>query len=92
VQPWANAGGGPQNTHLGTTIDLGALGTHTFTVTAHTWLANGCCGGLGANLANNWITIDAPGFASVGYDLAGNLGPVLDPSPDTHMASTDAPG
>lgn len=81
IAPWSSAGGGPQNTHISTTIDIGGLGLLTINTPSHTWLAAGCCGGLGQNLSLNWITIDAPALVSVGYDLSTNIGPIVDNTP-----------
>ena len=79
IAPWPSAD--IQNTHLGTTIDIAGLGMFTITTPSHTWIAEGCCGGLGEDLAANWITINESAFVNVGYGLDTNLGPVLDASP-----------
>ena len=79
ILPWVNAD--LQNTHLSTVIDIQGLGTFTINAASHTWIANGCCGGIGADLAANWITISEAAFHSVGYALDTNLGPILDNTP-----------
>ena len=81
IAPWVNAGGGPQNTHLSATILITGLGVFGVTTPSHTWLAQGCCGGLGADLSANWVTIDEPALIGVGYGLDTNFGPVVDNSP-----------
>ncbi len=82
ITPWVSAGGGPQNTHLSATINIEGLGTFSVLSPSHTWLAQNCCAGLGANLGANWITLNEPSFTSIGYGLATNLGPIVDNSPD----------
>lgn len=77
---WAPALGGPQNTHVTTTIQITGLGLFTILTPSHTWLVPGMGGGLGANLASNWITIDVAGFGA-GYGLDTDFGPVTDTSP-----------
>jgi len=81
IQPWMNAFGGPQNTHLSTSIQIAGVGIFTIITPSHTWLSQTNSGGLGANLGTNWITLDAPEFVSVGYGLATNFGPVVDSTP-----------
>lgn len=81
IVPWVNAGGSPRNPHLSATITIAGLGTFAVTTPSHTWLAETCCGGLGEDLAVNWVTLDTPSFHSIGYGLATNLGPIVDNSP-----------
>jgi hypothetical protein len=73
VAPWANAT--VQNTHSAATITLSGFGTMSFTPTSHTWVANNCCMGFGADLALNWLTL-GPGIGT--YGLATNFGPFFD--------------
>jgi hypothetical protein len=91
ILPWPNAD--LQNTHLNTTIEITGLGLFTIITPSHTWIAETCCGGIGADLASNWITIDENGFVNVGYALDTNLGPIIDNSPGdvrqfTNVATT----
>lgn len=82
IAPWVNAGGGPQNTHISATIEIDGLGLFTILTPSHTWLATGCCGGLGENLGANWITIDEAAFVGAGNGLDSNFGPLTDTSPE----------
>ncbi|MBL8227955.1 MAG: PEP-CTERM sorting domain-containing protein [Bryobacterales bacterium] len=81
IVPWVNAGGGPRNPHLSATITIAGLGTFAVTTPSHTWVAEGCCGGLGQDLGINWVDLDTPSLHSIGYGLATNLGPIVDNSP-----------
>ena len=82
ITSWIYAGGAPQNTHLSTTIAITGLGLFDVTTPSHTWLAQNCCGGIGANMIRNWITLDVPAFIAIGYGLDTALGPIVDNSPD----------
>lgn len=62
-------------------INIAALGAFTINTPSHTWIAQGCCGGIGENLLLNWITISESAFNSVGYGLATALGPILESNP-----------
>lgn len=78
VAPWANAT--RQNTHGSATITISSLGTLSFLPASHTWMANNCCMGFGADLGFNWLTLGS----GVGtYNLATNFGPYFDPSAST---------
>ncbi len=79
ISPWIMAD--LQNTHLNTTIEIAGLGLFTITTPSHTWIAETCCGGIGADLDANWITIDENAFVNVGYTLDTILGPIIDNSP-----------
>jgi hypothetical protein len=81
ITPWADAGGGPQNTHLSATLAIAGLGVFDVLTPSHTWLAQNCCGGLGANLSSNWITLSTPAFVSVGYGLDTSFGPIVNTAP-----------
>ena len=76
ITPWVNASEGPQNTHISTTISIVGLGSFTIHTPSHTWLSEGCCGGLGADLGPNWITVTEAEWLNVGYGLDTNLAPV----------------
>lgn len=78
VAPWASAT--VQNTHASATITIGSFGTLTFTLPSHTWVANNCCMGFGADLSFNWLTLGA-GIGT--YDLSTNFGPFFDASAST---------
>jgi len=76
ITAWASAAGGPQNTHLSTTIDIDGLGLSTILTPSHTWLDPwGGYGGLGANLWINWATLSTTAW--VGYGLDTAIGPIL---------------
>lgn len=80
ITPWVNAGFGPQNTHLLTTIDIGGLGVHTINMPSHTWVVpDGSVGGLGENLYLNWVTLSESFLPGYGLDTA--YGPVTDTTP-----------
>jgi PEP-CTERM motif len=72
-----------QNTHSSATIELSGLGSFTFIDPTHTWIAEGCCMGIGADLSFNYLTLFDPGIVSVGYTLDTAFGPVT-----TFAAST----
>jgi hypothetical protein len=78
VAPWPNAT--VQNTHAAATITISGFGTMSFSNPSHTWVANNCCMGIGANLGNNWLTLGS-GIGT--YGLAANFGPFFDPSAGT---------
>jgi hypothetical protein len=78
VAPWANAT--VQNTHASASITIGSFGTLTFTLPSHTWVADNCCMGIGANLSSNWLTLGA-GIGT--YGLSTNFGPFFDASAST---------
>jgi hypothetical protein len=78
VAPWANAT--VQNTHASASITIGSFGTLTFTLPSHTWVADNCCMGIGANLSINWLTLGA-GIGT--YGLSTNFGPFFDASAST---------
>lgn len=66
-----------QNTHASATISVASLGTVTFSLPTHTWIAESCCIGFGANLSLNYVTLfSAPGLTNVGYGLATDIGPI----------------
>jgi hypothetical protein len=67
-----------QNTHASATISVGSLGTVSFSLPTHTWIAENCCMGFGENLGSNYVTLSsAPALLNVGYGLATNIGPIL---------------
>lgn len=78
VAPWASAT--VQNTHASASITIGSFGTLTFTLPSHTWVADNCCMGIGANLSINWLTLGA-GIGN--YGLSTNFGPFFDASAST---------
>ena len=78
VAPWASAT--VQNTHASASITIGSFGTLTFTLPSHTWVADNCCMGIGANLSINWLTLGA-GIGT--YGLSTNFGPFFDASAST---------
>lgn len=78
VAPWASAT--VQNTHASASITIGSFGTLTFTLPSHTWVADNCCMGIGANLSSNWLTLGA-GIGT--YGLSTNFGPFFDASAST---------
>ena len=66
-----------QNTHASASISIASLGTVTFSAPTHTWIAEGCCMGFGADQASNYLTLDnAPSLLGVGYGLATDIGPI----------------
>ena len=71
-----------QNTHLSAAIAISGLGSFDLVDASHTWIGQGCCAGLGADLGWNWVTINESALINVGYGLDASLGPVLDTSPD----------
>lgn len=79
IAPWSSAD--LQNTHLSTTIEIADVGLFSIDTPSHTWILEDCCGGLGRDLATNWITIGEAGFNSVGYGLDTILGPILEENP-----------
>lgn len=76
IAPWGNAT--VQNTHASATITLSGFGTFSFTAPTHTWIADNCCMGIGADLSSNYLTLFSPAIASVGYALATDIGPIFD--------------
>lgn len=67
-----------QNTHASATVSLTGFGTVSFSMPTHTWIAENCCLGFGANLAANYVTLfSTPGLTDVGYGLATNIGPIV---------------
>ena len=82
IGPWAD-NANFQNTHSSATIELSGLGSFTFIDPTHTWIAEGCCMGIGADLSLNYLTLFDPGIVSVGYTLHTAFGPVI-----TFAAST----
>ena len=79
IMPWM--AGALQNTHSSATISIEGIGAFNILTASHTWIGQNFGGGLGGNLALNWVTIDEAAFSSVGYGLATSLGPVVDNSP-----------
>lgn len=77
VGPWCCSQ--RQNTSLSATISFTNLGTFSFLSANHTWWADNCCMGFGANLSSNWLTLNVPGS----YDLISNYGPYFDPNATT---------
>jgi len=58
-------------------VRLAGLGNFSFTAPTHTWIAENCCMGFGANLSLNYLNISStPGLTNVGYSLATNIGPI----------------
>ena len=49
-----------QNTHASATIELSGLGSFTFIDPTHTWISEGCCMGIGADLSLNYLTLFDP--------------------------------
>lgn len=86
VAPWGNAT--VQNTHASATITITSLGTLTFLPTSHSWVANNCCMGIGADLSSNWLTLGA-GIGT--YNLATNFGPFFDPGASTQNQFVNIP-
>jgi hypothetical protein len=82
ITPWGPAVGGPQNTHLTTTIDIANIGSYSITTPSHSWMSGDPIGegsgGIGANLSFNWISLDD--YALSGYGLNTSIGPVLEES------------
>jgi hypothetical protein len=81
ISPWCCSEA--QNTHSSTTVWLSGFGTFSFVNAAHTWMAEGCCMGLGADLGFNYLTLGAAGLVNVGYGLDTAFGPVTDPNATT---------
>jgi len=79
------------NVHLNTSIAITGLGTFAITPTSGTWIADRCCGGIGAYLGPNWITLDEPAFTKSGYGLDTNFGPVTDSTPLNTEQFTNVP-
>lgn len=78
-----------QNTHTSATISLDSLGTVSFSLPTHTWIAENCCMGFGQNLGSNYVTLSgAPSLLSVGYTLATDIGPIL-ATAETHGQFVD---
>jgi hypothetical protein len=82
ITSWLAGGGGPQNTHLSTTIIIAGLGSFSITDPSHSWMdaAPSGLGGLGADLSFNWITFREN--ALINYGLNTSAGPVLENSPE----------
>jgi len=78
VLPWVNAT--VQNTHSSVSIALAGFGTFAITEPSHTWVANNCCMGIGANLSSNWLTLGS-GIGT--YGLTTNFGPFFDAAANT---------
>lgn len=83
VGPWCCSQ--RQNTSTSATITLGSLGTVTFLTPSHTWWADNCCTGFGANLGANWLTLAVPGI----YDLISDYAPYFDPTASTQNQFTN---
>jgi hypothetical protein len=78
-----------QNTHASATISLASLGTVSFSLPTHTWIAENCCMGFGADQALNYVTLSgAPALLNVGYGLATDIGPIL-ATAETHGQFVD---
>jgi hypothetical protein len=79
ITTWPSAAGGPQNTHISTTLAIDALGSFVMLTPAHSWI-NGnpslTWGGLGQDHDLNWITFDESEL--FGYGLDTSFGPVLE--------------
>ncbi|MBP6765097.1 MAG: hypothetical protein KA141_08875 [Rubrivivax sp.] len=81
IAPWSSAT--LQNTHSSATVTLLGFGTFTLTAPTHTWIADNCCLGIGADLSSNYLTLFNPAIVSVGYALATDIGPILDATAST---------
>ena len=49
-----------QITHSSASVGLSGFGTFSFTEPTHTWIAEGCCMGIGADLSFNYLTLFSP--------------------------------
>ncbi len=84
----ANVGGwccsNAQNTHSSADVSLSGFGTFSFSGATHTWIAENCCMGFGANLSANYLTLfSTPGLLNVGYTLGTAIGPIAAGSAST---------
>jgi hypothetical protein len=85
IGPWCCSQ--QQNTHSSATIALSGFGTMSFSNASQTWTATNCCGGIGANLGNNWLTLFSPAMGN--YTLGSNFGPLFDPMASTQNQFTN---
>ncbi len=82
IAPWPISTNPPlRNPHLSTQIEIDGLGIFSITTPVHSWVSAGAngFGGLGEDLADNWLTLQEP--VLVGYGLDGAIGPVVETTP-----------
>lgn len=87
IGPWCCSN--RQNTSLSANISIGSLGTVSFLGATHTWVADNCCMGFGANLGLNYLNLNNTGGIIGTYNLATPFGPIHDPFASTQGQFTN---